>query len=83
MDPAQCINVNVSQAGICQWFQNNGGIHPLPIANISALIAAYLGYRDLGFSMTGHSSYISGAIAYYLFPAVPSIGNNLTGCGFT
>ncbi len=61
---------------VCTWLSNNGGIHPMPINNISRLIRAYLGYENIGFTVTASS--ISGTIAYY--SGYVSSGNALTGC---
>lgn len=73
------VPVTAPPVTICTWITNNGGIHPLPIANISTLKSAYLGYTSLGFII--YISYISGAKAYYL--GYISSGNSFTGCSFS
>jgi hypothetical protein len=79
MTPDQCININVSQAGICEWIQNNGGIHPMTFSNVITLRSAYLNVVNLGFTVT--FSHVIGARSYYL-NQIPS-GNSSTGCAFT
>ncbi len=64
---------------VCTWLNSNGGIHPLPVYNISRLVRAYLGYENLGFVVM--ASHISGAVSYYL--GYTSSGNTLTGCNMT
>jgi len=74
-----CNNSCVVVSPICTWITNNGGVHPMRVNNISTLIRSYLGYENIGFTVT--ASYISGVIAYY--SSNLSSGNNLTGCNFT
>jgi len=66
----------VQVATICTWIPANGGIHPMPVANISSLISAYLGYSNAGFTVS--ASHISGAISYYL--GYVASGNSMAGC---
>ncbi len=79
ISPSICSTQQVSVIyPICRWLADNGGVYPMPIANVSTLKSAYLGYTTLGFTVS--ISHVSGAKSYYL--GIPSSGNSLTGCDF-
>lgn len=79
VSPSTCSTQQVSVIyPICRWLADNGGVYPMPIANVSTLKSAYLNFTNLGFTV-GISD-VSGAKSYYL--GIPSSGNSLTGCDF-
>jgi hypothetical protein len=63
---------------ICNWITSIGGWNKLATYDIMMMVGAYLGQNNIGFTVT--SSYIMGAVAYYLGRL--SDGNSLTGCTF-
>ena len=79
ISPSTCSTQQVSVIyPICKWLADNGGVYPMPISNVSTLKSAYLGYTNLGFTIS--ISDVSGAKSYYL--GFISSGNSLTGCDF-
>jgi hypothetical protein len=78
MTPAQCININVSQVGICSWIVSKGGITGITIPGIFELVDAYIGIANIGFIPT--ITEILGAVDYYL--GFTTSGNTETGCSY-
>jgi len=62
---------------ICSWIQGKGGPSAIGSYDITQLILAYIGIKDLGFEVT--SAQIAGVIMYYI--GNTSSGDALTGCG--
>ncbi|MHC1566933.1 MAG: PEGA domain-containing protein, partial [Candidatus Syntropharchaeia archaeon] len=63
---------------ICEWIAGLGGWDKIGSYDITQLILAYIGIKDLGFEVI--SSYVAGAILYY--NGLKESGNRLTGCDF-
>ena len=77
--PTSCSTQQISVIyPICRWITDNGGVYPMPIANVSTLKSAYLNYTSVGFTVS--ISHVSGSKSYYL--GIPSSGNSLCGCDF-
>jgi hypothetical protein len=82
MVPIPCIDINVSQIGICSWITSGGGIGNITIPAIFILVDAYIdpstGLQDIGFVPT--IGQIFGVVDYYL--GFIADGNTETGCNF-
>lgn len=69
------------EANICNWITALGGWRAIAAFDIMALVSAYSGQTNLGFTVS--AAHIMGAVSYYSNKSgSPASGNSLTGCSF-